>query len=829
MKLPLNIAKQYTQIPEDIDSLIEIIASRIGEVESYHDISEKYKNIVVAQIKKKEDHPDADKLGVYQIDIGNEEEIQVLAGDKSLEVGDRVAYIIPGGIVPSTYHSEPFEIKAVKMRGILSNGMLCSEKELDIGPNHEKVYVLPSDAPVGESFAKYYELDDIVVEIENKALTNRGDLFGILGLAREISASQNMKFESPTWYYEKQLSLEPEDSCLNLGIDNQAESLCPRYSAVAMSNIEVKESPIWLKSTLLKSGIKPINNVVDITNYLMILTGQPMHAFDYDKVVSTDTDQADMAHIVIRTAQQGEKIHALDGNTYELSDRNLVIANSAYPIAIAGMMGGVDTQIDENTKNIILESANFDRYNLRRSSMELGIVTDSSTRYTRSQSPDLTMPILSKAVELISDIANGKISSTVKDIYPDPKDDNNISIHIEKLQTVLGIDLSKNDIDRILTNIEYEYVSDKDNYLTYKAPVFRQDLEIEEDVFEDIARIYGYENISPILPQRDISAVNQPKMYVLKKRIREVLSNRGCNEVLTYSFVSSKQLEDVRQDPNVCLRISNPLSKDLELMRPSLISSLLSKVKLNIQDGIDTFAIYELGISHLKNVIDREEELPLEEWKLALIFSDVSNNIEGNPYYQAKKYLDTLMESLNIADMNLELIADCNQDNLPDWIKVSLPTYEENTSVVITKKIGDTTIYIGILGEINNIVKDRLGLSQYTSGFELNLENILDIRDSKRKYVEISKYPSITQDICFITPDTITYSQLLHIVEQSISNDELQHDIECIDIYQTEGANDRKITLRISISNLNRTLKVNDFDKIKEKISKKISSLGISM
>jgi phenylalanyl-tRNA synthetase beta chain len=418
MKLPLKTTEKYSKLPKDVEKSVEIISNKIGAVEEVQELSEKYNNIYIAEILEKREHPDADKLAIYMITIDGKEEIQVIAGDKNLEIGDRVAYIKPGGIVPSTYYNEPFEIKSVKMRGEISNGMMCSEKELDIGPSHERVLVLPEDAPIGESFANYYELNDTIIDIENKALTNRGDLFGIIGLAREISACQGLQFESPKWIKEPEIDLEPSKICLNLDVDNQAEPICPRYCAIAMSNIKMTESPIWLKSILLKSDIKPINIVVDITNYLMLLTGQPLHAFDLDKVIKTDSKQADMAHIVVRTARPEEKILGIDDNIYELSDNHLVIANSENPIAIAGVIGGKDTEIDETSKNIIIESANFDRYNLRRTSMELGIVTEASTRFTRAQSPENCLPVLSKAVQLIQELADGEIASNLIDSYP---------------------------------------------------------------------------------------------------------------------------------------------------------------------------------------------------------------------------------------------------------------------------------------------------------------------------------------------------------------------------------------------------------------------------
>jgi phenylalanyl-tRNA synthetase beta chain len=828
MKLPLNIAKQYTELPEDITEIIDILSNRVGEVESYEDLSKKYENIVVAEIKEKKDHPNADKLGVYMISIGTDELIQVLAGDKNLEVGDKVAYIKPGGIVPNTYKSEPFKIKSVEMRGLKSNGMMCSEKELDIGPNNEKVLVLPKDAPVGKSFADYYELNDTVVEIENKALTNRGDLFGILGLSRELAGAQGISFNSPTWYKEKETELEPKEICLNIDVDNQAEPVCPRYCAIAMSDIENKESPIWLRSILLKSDIKPVNLIVDITNYLMILTGQPLHAFDFDKVIQTDTEQADMGHIVVRTAKSREKIHALDDNIYELNDRHLVIANSQHPIAIAGVIGSRDTEIDKNSKNIILESANFDRYSLRRTSMDLGIVTDASTRFTRAQSPESCMPVIAKAVELIKELANGKIASTLIDSYPNPQEEKIVSIDLEKMRKRIGVDITDKETKTLLENIEYENINIKDNFLTAQVPFFRQDIDIEEDVYEDIIRIYGYDKITPKLPTRKINANFKSETLRLKEEIRNILSNSGSNELISYSFTSAEFLESINQDINNCFRIKNPLSKDLELMRPSVISSLLEKAKLNTEQEIKTFCIYELGISHQKDILN-ENGLPLEEWKLALLFTDSTNSIGGSPYYEAKRYLEKILKSLKINNIEYTLLADCDYEKFPKWIKILSGSFEPNSSAVVNIKVGETKLKLGILGEISTIVKDNLSLNTYTSGFEINLEKLLSIKGDTVRQVTASKYPYITQDICFVVPNKITYQELYKKVEDTVTNKYIRSEIECIDIYKKEDSNDRNITLRISLSNIEKTLKDKDFQEIRKKLEKKLTKLNISM
>jgi phenylalanyl-tRNA synthetase beta chain len=596
-----------------------------------------------------------------------------------------------------------------------------------------------------------------------------------------------------------------------------------------MSNISMKESPIWLKSILLKSDIKPINVVVDITNYLMILTGQPLHAFDYDKVIKTDTAQADMAHIVIRTAKPKESIHALDGNIYELNDRNLVIANSENPIALAGAIGGKETEIDENTTNIILESANFDKYNLRRTSMDLGIVTDASTRFTRSQSPQLCDKVISKAAQLIKELAKGELSSTLIDSYPVPRDSKIVTINIEKMREKLGIDISNENVINLLENIEYNIIEIKENYLTIEVPPFRQDIEIEEDIYEDIIRIYGYEKITPILPTKKIHATTRPAINKIKQEIRSILANSGANELISYSFTNTELLNLVNQNIDDCYKIKNPLSKDLELMRPSIIQSLLEKAQLNIQQGIETFSIFEMGISHQKGLLDKDN-LPLEEWKLSYLFTDSKNLIDGNSYYEAKRYLEKVLYQFTGNPLHYTLLADSDFENLPKWIKSISGSFEPNSSAIVEIKVGDSKITLGIVGEISTTVQKNLSLNNFTSGFEINLEKLSQLQTNSTTEILIeSKYPYITQDICFIVPNKITYSELYKIVTKSIDKDKVRFDIKCLDIYQKDDNKDRNITLRISISNTEKTLNDKDFQKIREKLEKNIKKKNISM
>lgn len=818
MKLPLNSIKEFCDCNIDLQNILDILSKKVGDVEGYTELGKMYEGIYIAQIVSKEEHPNADKLGVYKINIGEEEEIHVVAGDKTLEVGNKVAYIKPGNIVPSTYTaSEPLKIKAVNMRGINSNGMLCSEKELNIGPDHSHVLKLDQDAEVGVSFAQYYELNDTVIDIENKALTNRGDLFGVMGLAREIAAAQGIQFVSPNWYKKDSTDISINPEPLPIEVKNESSNLCPRYMCISMDNIEVKESPVWLKSLLIKSSMRPINNIVDITNYLSLITAQPLHAFDYDKVVSKDPNAKDRAYITVRLAKDSESIHTLDGNTVKLTNNNLVIADSTNPIAIAGVIGGYDTQVDSNTKRVIIESANFNKFSIRKTSMELGIFTDSVTRYTKGQSPQLCLPILLKAIDLIQEFAKGQITSNIKDIYPEPAAPKSISLSISKLNTHLGTTLGKEDIKKILLNLEYNITNENEEYLTVLPPIFRTDIFIPEDIFEDLGRIYGYENIILRLPTRDTKAVNKNMSIYIKSKIRSILSNSGCNEIDTYSFTSKENILNSKQDPNIAYHIKNSLSPDLEFMRTSLLTSLLEKAKYNIQKNVSPFCIYEFNIPHQKGYTDNFE-LPKEDWHLSILFSSKENIIDGNPYYQIKRYFEKVLDGINVSSLSYELISDSSELDLPLWIKNILPSFDKNGAALIKDK---SSKIVGVIGDIDTDVKNNFKLPQYTCACEINLDDLIKLINQDKKSIFESKYPTITQDLCLTVSTSTKYSDLEETVSKVINTKDRIGSIKCLDIYQKDNTS-KNITLRISIEHKDKTLSDDEFKKIVERVEEKV-------
>ena len=729
MRVTTNLLREFANISVTDEEIVHLIQNHIAEVNYHYPLENDYTDVVVAQITEKEEHPDADKLGIYKVNYGDKKDIQVVAGDKTLNVGDKVVYLKEGSFIPYSVHSDsqPIEVKKAKLRGIDSFGMLASEKELNIGNDHEKVLVLDNEAPVGEHFAKYYNLDDTIIEIDNKGLTNRGDLFGILGIARELTAVVGNPFTSPDWYISQDI-IEPEETCLNINIVNDAEALCPRYMAVGLDSIVIDESPIWLKSTLIKCGINPTNNVVDITNYISILIGQPLHVFDYDKIIELDPLNTNKATINIRMAKHQEKILTLDEKTYTLDEQDLVIADSTHPIAIAGIIGGIDTEVDKNTKRIILESANFNKTTVRKTSMKLGINTQAASIFKHNLDTEQCLPAILKAVNLIKEFTPARVASQLIDIYYNKPVTSIISINPSHLNSILGIELEKEEIVNILKNLEYG-VEVEGELLYATVPSWRKDIEIKEDIYEDIGRIYGFNNIELKLPYKKIKPPKTNRLLEMKKRIRSTLSYNGCYETLNYNFTNLEIFKKCNLDPNLAYQIKNSLSPELSLMRTNLLQSLLPKGMSNLLRGFENFCIYEINIPHLNDYIE-EDKLPIEKWFLSLLLINSNKNSEESPYYVAKRYATLLFDNLNIQNVSFQLIADCLELELTAHMRNSINLFEPNSSALVFHQ----GIVLGVIGEIKNSIKSNFKLPVFTAGLDIDIQQLTEIKSDIKKY-----------------------------------------------------------------------------------------------
>ena len=823
MKISFKEIKKYlgeTQVkPEE---LIEKFKLHLSDVESFENYGEKYKGLLIAEIKEKEEHPNADKLSIYKVKIGSNETVQVIAGDKELEIGDKVVYLPPKSKVPYNAYPERFDgiIQKTKIRGVESQGMLASEKELGFSNNHERVMTIKKDCKAGQDVISVLELDDHIIEIENKTLTIRPDTFGMIGIAREVSGFLNMPFTTPKWLSNptKPKKLTKED--LPIKVINKLRKLCPRYMAVTMKDVKIKESPLWLKIFLSSIGIKPINNVVDITNYLMVLTGQPLHAFDYEKVISKDSHYKERAIITVRTAKQGEKLTTIDQKTRELNEKTIVICDSQNPIAIGGIMGGLGTEIDKNTKNIIIESANFNLYNIRRTSMSLGLVTDAVTRFSKGQDPNLCEPVIYKAIEMIKDLCDGQMASNTKDEHMELPKPHKLTFSLSYFQKHTGLKISRKEVVNILSNVEIKETKTKDDDLiTLKIPTYRQDLKIPEDIHEEIARIHGYTNIELALPKREIIPTPSNQLLDFEKTLRTSLKSLGLNELLTYSFIGESLYKKCDMSIKNNYKITNALSPDLEYMRSSLIPSLLEKIAPNINNGYEEFGIFEINKIHNKLDFSKKENLPIEKKVLSMAFTKNTQNI----YYHTKYQLETLLKDLKAKKVDYELIYSTQKSKLPNHIKIVLPIMDINKSALVSYTINQKKFYLGVIGEINPHIKSKLKLTQPVGVFELNINKLKTLTGYRNKRINFSKYPKITQDLCFVLNNDIPYIAIEEQVSKTLQQRGLNYVVNPMDIYQEkEEKGMKQITISVTFQHKNKTLKEKDIESIRDVIEKDV-------
>lgn len=805
MKVSLNLIKQQTRVKLGNEELLKRINSRLAEVEGVENLADKYQGILVVEIKGAKVHPDADKLGIYQVYNGRET-IQVVAGDKTLKVGDKVAHIAPGLTVPATYgDDEPFVLEARKLRGEVSNGMLGSAKELDFGDDHEKVLKLDTKKPAGTTLVDAYDLDDMIIDIENKTLTHRPDAFGLIGFAREIAGIQDLKFTSPKWLLEP-IKPPKTNSSLKLKVRNEVPKDCPTYLAVAVKGVEIKDSPVQLMSYLTRIGVRPINNIVDMTNYWMVMTGQPLHAFDYDKVKN--------GSITVRYPKKGEKLTLLDGKEIEIHKKAVTICDGDGPIALGGVMGGANSEISAETKNIVLECANFDMYSIRKTSMTHGIFSDAATRFMRGQSPALSERVLSEILSHPEDLAGGLVASKITGESAVVKD-TEITVKFDDVNGLLGTQMPADDQKRRLENVEITIAGNK-----VLIPFWRKDLNIWQDIAEEIGRLSGYDNIKTTLPTRSIRAADLNNLEKTKQHVRELLSSAGANELLTYSGVSHKLMEKVNLDIKPLYRIRNSLSPELEFMRASLLPSLMSKVHLNHKRGYGQMALFEIGKTHNKDVLG-DDSLPVEFERLGFVFSaddkTASAQYGGDAFYQAKTYLKYLLTSVGIKGCSFE-----KEKSREVSYANALLMSKRRAKIVVGGR------NLGVIGEFTTKARKGLKLPEFSAGFEIDLAELALISDDISSYQPLPRFPGTEHDITFETPKSVDFIQVLRDFSANIESPELMTAVRPVDIYKKYADSPtRNITLRLSISNRDKTMSSDEInqtvDKAVEASEKKLS------
>lgn len=819
MLVSYNWLKQYVDLPDSLtpEELALKLTMSVVEVEGIRKIGESLTDIVVGKIKTIQEHPNADKLKICTVEFGASYPAQVVCGGSNIKEGMLCAFAGLGSKVRWHGEGELVELKKAKIRGVESYGMICASTEIGLGnmfPLNDEKEILDltkvgsGKLKIGNSLAQALGLDDIVLDIDNKSMTHRPDLWGHYGLAREVAVAYHKKLAP----YNLEEIKRSKDQKIKLHVDVQDKNLCPRYMAVAVGGVKIGSSPDWMQQKLLAVGLRPINNIVDITNYVMYDLGQPMHAFDKSKINPRSSQgQKSKVEIVVRRAKDGEKFTTLDEQEHELTSDILVIADSEKPIALAGVMGGMNSEISNDTKTIIFESANFDATNVRRTAMKLGLRTDSSARFEKSLDPHNAELALHRAVELTLDICPGaQVISNVVDENNSKSTQPTIELPLEFLDKKVGVKIEKRQVIKILESLGFA-VEDKKDILKVTVPTWRatKDISIPEDLVEEVARVYGYGNIETTLPVFSIVPPERNELRLLERRIKNILASEfGFTESMNYSFVAPQLIETLGLSLEDYIELSNPMAKDRPYLRRSLIPNLLENLERNMHTR-DEVALLEIGKVFrvdepgLRVVENSDELLPRQDVMLGIVCTMKNTTA---PFYEVSAALRGMMEMSGV-EFRFEPVAVPENYMHPG----------RTAQILINKET------IGFISELHPAVQQKFDIDTRVGLAEVNISRLSEYIKEKSLYKGLSPYPSVLRDIAFVVTKDISHE----VVVKSIRDiDSLITEVELFDIFEGGQIEKSKKSMAYHIvySSREKTLDAGEVDNIHKKIGRELKN-----
>ena len=789
MLISLNWLKQYIDLDGIEINEMENSLTMIGqEVEKIEIAGSNLENVVTAKIIEKEMHPDSDHLTVCKVDNGKEI-LQIVCGASNHKAGDKVVLAQIGAKL-----SEDFVIKKGKIRGKESCGMLCSEVELGIGSDKDGIIILPEDAPVGVPFKDYLGINDTVFELE--ITPNRPDCLSHIGIARELSAYYGKELKYPETEIKSEISEKTSD---NVKVSIEDSNLSRRYVTRILKNVTVKESPKWLKERIEAVGLRSINNIVDVSNFILMEMNHPNHVFDLDKIEGNE--------IKVKSAVKGDKLVTLDEQERELEDGDIVICDSKKILALGGVMGGLDSEVTDNTKNILLEVAQFNPQNVRKTSRRLTLSSDSSYRFERGIDVEDSIKVINRLANLIQEVAGGEILNGYVDVYPVPHENKVAELNFERLNRFVGKVIPREKVIEILRNLEID-VKDNGETLTLTAPSYRGDLELEQDYFEEVIRMYGFDNIENILPRVDINKNSTLDTTKLTDRVKTICASVGLKEVINYSFIPKDALQKLKftgVSEDKLIDISNPITEDFVTMRPTLLYSLIKNAKDNMNRNVSNIRFFEVS-----RTFEKAEELAKEDIKVGIILAGENDKTLWNPkpvhydFYDLKGIVEEIFSKLKFQNFS---------------IKRSVQTEfhpGRSADVFVGKE------YIGSFGEIHPDVLENFGLNKKTVLVaEFNIELIKKYINKPFVYQGIVKYPAVPRDLALVMNENILVGDVLKTIEKI---DKKVEKVELFDIYQGIGVEPGKKSVAISIllRDDSKTLEEKEINDIIDKILAKM-------
>ena len=765
MKVSLNWLKDYVNIMLSAKELADRLTMSGNEVGKLDVIGGTWEHVFVGQVTALDKHPNADRLKLATIDLGTER-MTVVTGAPNLEVGQKVPFAKVGARLIDGHTGQVAELKPAKIRGVKSEGMACSEKELGISDNHQGIMILPADAPVGAPLSQY--LGDTVYDI--KVTPNRPDCLSVIGIAREVAALTGQATHIPKISYPE----EGEPIGNSISIEIADSDLCSRYCASLVTGVKIGPSPQWMQQRLIAGGMRPISNVVDITNYVMLEYGQPLHAFDYTQIKGKK--------IIVRRARSDESLYTLDGMKRELNPDMLIIADEKDPIALAGVMGGADSEVIDPTTSILLESANFNNVSIRRTSIKLNLRSEASSRFEKGISPELAPVALRRATQLLLELAGGKAARGIADVYPGKRERKPILLPGERVSRILGLELSTERVKKVLESLEFScQPAGKPGGLLVTGPYWRTDVSMADDLVEEIARIIGYDEIPTTLLSSQIPEQVPAPLLSLKKQISDLLVGCGMQEIITYSLVSQTTLDKV--DPmhklGSALRVANPMSTEQEYLRTSLRAGLLSTFASNEKHEKDGIRLFEVGRVYLPRANDLPEECEMLAGILGgprLERSWLSGE-DTLDFFDAKGILETVFNRLKV--------------------KAGFKPAEDQTLLAgKTAEVVAGGERVGVVGEVHPKIAALFDIStQPVILFEIDLMKLLSSISAIYRYRPIPRFPGNSRDIALILDAGIAASRVQEVIESFPLVDQ----VTLFDVYSGEQVPPGKKSLAFSV------------------------------
>jgi phenylalanyl-tRNA synthetase beta chain len=783
MKVSLKWLSEYVDIKLTPQELADRLTMAGIEVQGVQTVGG-WEKMMVGEVTEVNPHPDADRLKLATVNLGAQQ-LTVVCAAPNIAVGQRVPFARVGAQLIDGHTGEKLTLKPAKIRGILSEGMVCSEKELGISDSHEGIMVLPSEAPVGIPLGEY--LGDTIFDLD--VTPNRPDCLCLMGIAREVAALTGKEVHLPEIDYQ-----EEEQSIDSLiSVDITAPELCPRYCASLVTGITISSSPVWLQQRLRSYGMRPINNVVDITNYVMLEYGQPLHAFDYHKLGGHK--------IIVRRAKNGETITSLDEEGRTLNKDILVIADKEKPVAIAGIMGGLGSEVSDETTAILLESANFDHATIRRGARHFQLTSEASLRFEKRLSRELPLVALKRATRLFHELAHGKVAKGVVDVYPGKVKPEGILISAEEVKRLSGLDVNIDEIVRVLTSLGFEcrQTSVPSQALIF-GPYWRSDINCAADLVEEVIRIIGYDKIpttmlSATLPERE----PRPRLE-LRKKIRGIMVGLGFQEVLTYSLTSLEKLRklSIELEPEA-LKVANPMTKEQEYLRPNLRTGLIVALAQNQKVEPGGIRLFEIG----KVFLPKGDELPQEKEMLCAMLSGAKSDLSWKgekgefDFFDAKGMAENLLRGLG-------LIAEFK------------PGSDQNLSPAESAEIISEGDRIGVLGILHPKMTQAFELDGVVCFIEIDVEKLLIMSSGQKRYIPIYRFPAVSRDIALIVDEQTSYQQ----VESIIRSFPLVTEVTLFDFYTGEQIprGKKSFAIRVVYQSPDHTLTDEEVNQIQQKM-----------